>query len=131
MRTKGERLDRAAVSDRKRFAHPQLGPLELDCDVLTVPGDDQVLIVYSAAPGSPEAEALALLRVLGTEPLTATLPRKQPRPGRRPLDLYRSWLRARQQGGRYGQGVTALCFDRKESIPSSLTAKDLSKTWRR
>lgn len=62
----------ARRSDRKRFAHPQLGPLELDCDVLTVPGDDQVLIVYSAAPGSPEAEALALLRVLGIESLTAT-----------------------------------------------------------
>ena len=51
--------------DRKRFAHPQLGILELDCDALTVPGEDQVLVVYSAAPGSPEAEALALLRVIG------------------------------------------------------------------
>lgn len=35
-------------ADRKRFTHPQLGVLELDCDVLAVPGDDQVLIVYSA-----------------------------------------------------------------------------------
>lgn len=59
-------------ADRKRFAHPQLGVLELDCDALAVPGDDQVLIVYSATPGSPEAEALALLRVLGVEPLAAT-----------------------------------------------------------
>lgn len=52
-------------SDHKRFVHPELGPIELDCDVLAVPGDDQVLIVYSAPPGSPDADALALLRVLG------------------------------------------------------------------
>ncbi|MGH8574812.1 MAG: hypothetical protein ACREX8_19935, partial [Gammaproteobacteria bacterium] len=62
----------ARHSDRKRFGHPQLGSIELDCDVLTVPGHDHVLIVYSAPPGGPEAEALALLRVLGTDPLTAT-----------------------------------------------------------
>lgn len=67
-----QRPVQARHSDRKRYAHPQVGVLELDCDVLAVPGDDQVLIVYSAAPGSPEADALALLRVLGVEPLTAT-----------------------------------------------------------
>jgi transcriptional regulator with XRE-family HTH domain len=53
--------------DRKRFAHPELGVLELDCDALHVPGEDQTLIVYSAAEGSREAEALALLRVLGIQ----------------------------------------------------------------
>jgi hypothetical protein len=58
-------------TDRKRFAHPQLGVLELDCDALTVPGEDQTLVVYSAAPGTPEAEALALLRVLGVEAVSA------------------------------------------------------------
>lgn len=52
-------------TDRKRIAHPELGVLELDCDVLLVPGADQVIVVYSAAPGTREAEALALLRVLG------------------------------------------------------------------
>jgi transcriptional regulator with XRE-family HTH domain len=51
--------------DRKTYRHPQVGLLTLDCDVLEVPGDDQKLIVYSAPPASPEAEALALLRVLG------------------------------------------------------------------
>lgn len=56
-------------ADHKRFAHPELGVLELDCDVLVVPGDDQVLVVYSAAPDSPDAQALALLRVVGTEPV--------------------------------------------------------------
>lgn len=62
----------ARHADRKRFAHPQVGVIELDCDVLAIPGDDQVLIVYSASPQTPAAEALALLRVLGTEPLTAS-----------------------------------------------------------
>ncbi len=37
--------------------------------VLTTAADDHVLLVYSAAPASRDAEALALLRVLGTEPL--------------------------------------------------------------
>ena len=36
-----------------------------------MPDVDQNLIVYSAAPGSHEAEALALLRVVGTQDLTA------------------------------------------------------------
>lgn len=36
---------------------------------MLVPDLDQVLIVYSAAPGTPEAEALALLRVIGTQSL--------------------------------------------------------------
>jgi transcriptional regulator with XRE-family HTH domain len=53
--------------DRKRIEHPELGVLELDCDALHVPGEDQTLIVYSATEGSREAEALALLRVLGTQ----------------------------------------------------------------
>lgn len=66
------RIVQSRRADRKRFAHPQLGVLELDCDALIVPGDDQVLVIYSAPPDSPEAEALALLGVLGTEPLEVT-----------------------------------------------------------
>ncbi|MGQ0840844.1 helix-turn-helix transcriptional regulator [Actinokineospora sp.] len=61
----------ARRGDRKRILHPQVGLLELDCDALLVPGDDQVLIVYSAAPGSPEVEALALLRVIGVTPMVS------------------------------------------------------------
>ncbi len=53
----------ARHSDRKRIAHPELGILELDCDVLHVHGDDQWLIVYSAAAETPEADALTLLRL--------------------------------------------------------------------
>jgi transcriptional regulator with XRE-family HTH domain len=53
--------------DSKRIRHPELGPLDLDCNVLHIQGDDQVLLVYSAAPGSREAEALALLGVVGLQ----------------------------------------------------------------
>lgn len=55
----------------KRIRHPELGVLELDCNVLHVQGDDQVLLVYSAAPGSREAEALALLGVVGLQEVTS------------------------------------------------------------
>lgn len=61
-------------SSRKRIDHPELGVVELDCDVLGVPDADQRLIVYSAAPGTPAADALALLRVLGTQDVS-----RQPR----------------------------------------------------
>lgn len=54
-------------SSRKTVHHPELGRLVLDCDALHVPDVDQHLVVYSAAPGTPEAEALALLRVVGLQ----------------------------------------------------------------
>jgi hypothetical protein len=54
---------------RKRIHHPQVGELELDCDVLHVSDVDQVMVVYSAAPGTRDAENLALLRVVGVEKL--------------------------------------------------------------
>jgi transcriptional regulator with XRE-family HTH domain len=45
-----------------RFAHPQLGELTLHREKLSVSATDgQVLGVYSAVPGSPDAEKLALL----------------------------------------------------------------------
>jgi len=56
-------------SHRKTVVHPSLGPLTLDCDALHVPDADQSVVVYSAPPGTREAEALALLRVVGTQQL--------------------------------------------------------------
>lgn len=60
-------------SHRKTVAHPELGLLTLDCDTLHVPDCDQALIVYSTAPDTSEAEALRLLRVVGTQQLTPRL----------------------------------------------------------
>ncbi|MCU1486018.1 MAG: helix-turn-helix protein [Actinomycetia bacterium] len=57
-------------SSTKTVVHPELGSLTFDCDALHLPDTDQRLIVYSAAPGSPGAEALALLRVVGLQSLT-------------------------------------------------------------
>ncbi|MBO9556576.1 helix-turn-helix transcriptional regulator [Cellulomonas sp.] len=57
-------------SQRKTIEHPTIGAITLDCDSLHVPDSDQALVVYSAPAGSPEAEALALLRVIGTQSLT-------------------------------------------------------------
>jgi transcriptional regulator with XRE-family HTH domain len=54
---------------RKTIDHPQVGPVTLDCDVLTVAGPDLRIIVYTAEPGTQDAERLALLAVLGTQTL--------------------------------------------------------------
>lgn len=62
-----ERHDVQAVQVfTKTFRHPALGEITVDCDTLTLPERDQHLVLYSAPPGSPAAEALALLNVLGT-----------------------------------------------------------------
>ncbi|NMO91029.1 helix-turn-helix domain-containing protein [Actinomycetospora sp. TBRC 11914] len=53
--------------DRKSYDVRGIGRITLDCDQLAVPDDDQLLIVYSAAPGSPDAEKLDLLRVVGLQ----------------------------------------------------------------
>lgn len=51
------------VSARKTILHPQVGEVTCDCDVLTVPGCDVRLVVYTAAAGSADAEKLEFLRV--------------------------------------------------------------------
>ena len=55
---------------RKTIDHPQVGPLMLDCDVLTVAGADLRIVTYTAEPGSEAAERLALLSVVGTQVMT-------------------------------------------------------------
>jgi hypothetical protein len=48
-----------------RLAHPQVGPLELNYEKLPIPdADRQTVAIYHAAPGSPSAQALALLATL-------------------------------------------------------------------
>jgi transcriptional regulator with XRE-family HTH domain len=51
----------------KTFHHPVVGDVTVDCDSLALTDRDQHLVLYSAPPGSRDAEALALLNVLGTE----------------------------------------------------------------
>jgi len=53
----------------KTFHHPAVGAITVDCDSLTLADRDQHLVLYTAPQGSRDADALALLGVLGTEPV--------------------------------------------------------------
>jgi len=60
-----ERHDvQAAPMLTKTFHHPVVGEVTVDCDSLTLTDRDQHLVLYSAPPGSPSAEALAFLDVV-------------------------------------------------------------------
>lgn len=54
----------------KRYDHPVVGPLELNCQTLLDPEQSNWLLVYTAAPGSESYEKLRLLSVIGV-PLAA------------------------------------------------------------
>ncbi|MET8538180.1 helix-turn-helix transcriptional regulator [Streptomyces sp. NPDC005065] len=77
LRTNSERFaelwDAGAVGQhaaaRKTIDHPQVGSLTLDCDVLSVAGSDLRIMIYTAEPGTEDAERLELLAVLGTQTL--------------------------------------------------------------
>jgi transcriptional regulator with XRE-family HTH domain len=51
----------------KTFRHPAVGEVTVECDSLALTDRDQHLVLYSAPPESRDAEALALLNVLGPE----------------------------------------------------------------
>ncbi|MFE0375155.1 helix-turn-helix domain-containing protein [Streptomyces inhibens] len=55
-------------ADTKTVHHPTLGPLTLDCDLLTAPDSDLRLVLLTAAP---HTEAAAKLAQLATTPTTA------------------------------------------------------------
>lgn len=59
----------AGTSKRKTIDHPTVGRITLDCDVLFVATDDVRIMMYTAEPGSQDAERLALAIVLGTQSL--------------------------------------------------------------
>jgi len=60
---------RQDTSRRKTIDHPAVGRITLDCDVLIVAADDLRVMVYTAEPGTEDAESLALAVVLGTQEL--------------------------------------------------------------
>jgi len=51
----------------KRFLHPLVGPLTLDCQILTSENLTERLVVFTASPGSEDADRLALLSVVGSQ----------------------------------------------------------------
>jgi transcriptional regulator with XRE-family HTH domain len=56
----------SAPTLRKTFRHPEVGSVTVDCDSLALADGDQHLVLYSAPQGSPDADALALLALLGS-----------------------------------------------------------------
>jgi len=58
-------------SSRKTVTSTPVGPITIDCDLLTAPGDLRI-VVYTVAPGSEDEARLDLLRVTGLQALAAS-----------------------------------------------------------
>jgi transcriptional regulator with XRE-family HTH domain len=58
--------------DHKVLLHPELGDIEVDCQVLFTEDQTQLLLVLTAEPGSQAAQKLQLLSVLGTEQFSSS-----------------------------------------------------------
>jgi transcriptional regulator with XRE-family HTH domain len=56
-------------ASHKTIDHPHVGAVTLDCDILTVAGCDLRVMIYTAEPGTEDAERLALVTVFGTQTL--------------------------------------------------------------
>jgi transcriptional regulator with XRE-family HTH domain len=56
----------------KRFRHPLVGLLELDCEILLNQDAHHLLIIHTARPGTESYERLQLLRVIGLQDMSPT-----------------------------------------------------------
>lgn len=65
-----QRVPPQPAPSSRTFLHPEIGPITLDCDFLTVRDSDLRLIVYTAAPGSEAARQVDLLATVGLQPLS-------------------------------------------------------------
>ena len=63
----GQRVPPQPIPASRTFLHPEIGPITLDCDFLTVRDSDLRVLVYTAAPGSEAAEQLRLLATIGLQ----------------------------------------------------------------
>jgi hypothetical protein len=52
---------------RSMIYHPLVGSLTLDCQILTSQNVTERLVVFTASPGSDDADRLALLSVVGSQ----------------------------------------------------------------
>jgi len=55
----------------KRYQHPEVGRLELNCQVLLDPHQSHRLLVYTADPGTESYEKLQMLTVLGAQQMSS------------------------------------------------------------
>ncbi|WP_435802767.1 hypothetical protein [Streptomyces avermitilis] len=58
------------TTDSKTVHHPDLGLVTVDCDTLTIPGNDLRIAMCSAPPATITADQFALLGAIGTQALT-------------------------------------------------------------
>ena len=56
----------------KRYVHPEVGHLELTCQILLDPDRSHSLLVYTAVPGTESHEKLQLLAVLGAQQMPSS-----------------------------------------------------------
>jgi transcriptional regulator with XRE-family HTH domain len=56
----------------KRFRHPLVGLLELDCEILLNQDAHHLLVIHTARPGTESHERLQLLRVIGLQDMSPT-----------------------------------------------------------
>ncbi|MGW3351191.1 helix-turn-helix transcriptional regulator [Nonomuraea rubra] len=63
---------------RQTVRHPEIGPIELEFDILTVPEQEQQVIIFTADPGSPAHRALQLLKVIGVQRTNPLAPVSNP-----------------------------------------------------
>jgi transcriptional regulator with XRE-family HTH domain len=59
--------------EEKHFVHAEVGDLFLNCQTLLDADQEQVLLVFTATPGSASAERLQLLSVIGNQRLSSGL----------------------------------------------------------
>ena len=52
---------------RKTVEHAMVGPIAVDCDVLSVPDTELYVVVFTVEPGAEDASRLDPLRVMGTQ----------------------------------------------------------------
>lgn len=57
-------------TEDKTFVHPELGLIDLHCQSLLDPDQSQILLVFTATPGSESYEKLRLLSVIGRQRLS-------------------------------------------------------------
>jgi hypothetical protein len=57
----------------KKMTHADVGPIEMHCDLLAIPGSDNSLVLFTAEPGTRTQSALSTLSSLGTRRVESRL----------------------------------------------------------
>ncbi|MGX5657223.1 helix-turn-helix transcriptional regulator [Geodermatophilus nigrescens] len=60
------------LEERKRYRHPEVGRLDLNCQTLVDPHQSHRLMVWTAEPGTESHDKLEVLAVIGAQSLTSS-----------------------------------------------------------